>query len=53
MAHPSACSNPQRRFAFFATSDVAEREGRELTSGTLAFIEDHIERVVQPTRPLW
>jgi hypothetical protein len=33
--------------------DVAEQEGRELTSGTLAFIEDHIERVIQPTLPLW
>src|SRR6188472_4354015 len=32
--------------------DVAEHEGHELTSGTLAFIEDHIGRVVQPTLPL-
>jgi hypothetical protein len=33
--------------------DVAEHEGRELTSGTLAFIEDHIGRALQPTLPLW
>ena len=33
--------------------DVAEQEGRELTSGTLAFIEAHIGRVIQPTLPLW
>ena len=33
--------------------DVAEHEGRELTSGTLAFIEDHIDRALQPTLPLW
>jgi hypothetical protein len=33
--------------------DVAEHEGREPTSGTLAFIEDHIGRVIQPTLPLW
>jgi hypothetical protein len=33
--------------------DVAEHEARELTSGTLAFIEPHIERVVQPSLPLW
>jgi hypothetical protein len=33
--------------------DVAEHEGRELTSGTLAFIETHIGRVIQPTLPLW
>jgi hypothetical protein len=33
--------------------DVAEHEGRELTSGTLAFIEAHIGRVIQPTLPLW
>jgi hypothetical protein len=33
--------------------DVAEHEGRELTSGTTAFIEDHIGRVNQPTLPLW
>ena len=32
---------------------VAEHEGRELTSGTLAFIEDHIGRAIQPTLPLW
>ena len=33
--------------------DVAEHEGRELTNGTLALIEAHIERVVQPSLPLW
>jgi hypothetical protein len=33
--------------------DVAEHEGRELSSGTLAFIEAHIGRVMQPTLPLW
>jgi hypothetical protein len=33
--------------------DVAEHEGRELTSGTLAFTEAHIERAVQPSLPLW
>ena len=33
--------------------DVAEHEGRELTSGTTSFIEDHIGRLVQPTLPLW
>ena len=33
--------------------DVAEHEGRELTSGTLAFIEDHIGRALQPPLPLW
>jgi hypothetical protein len=33
--------------------DVAAYEGRELTSGTTAFIEDHIGRVSQPTLPLW
>jgi hypothetical protein len=33
--------------------DVAEHEGRELTSGTLAFIGDHIGRALQPTWPLW
>jgi hypothetical protein len=33
--------------------DVAEREGGELTSGTLAFIEAPIGRVVQPTLPRW
>jgi hypothetical protein len=32
---------------------VAEHEGRELTSGTLAFIEDHAGRALQPTLPLW
>jgi hypothetical protein len=26
---------------------------RELTSGTLAFIEAHVGRVLQPTLPLW
>jgi hypothetical protein len=34
-------------------SDVAEHKGRELKSGTLAFIEAHIGRVIQPTLPLW
>jgi len=33
--------------------DVAEHEDLELTSGTLAFIEMHTERVLQPTLPLW
>jgi hypothetical protein len=33
--------------------DVAAHEGRELTSGTLAFIEDYIGRALQPTLPLW
>jgi hypothetical protein len=33
--------------------DVAQREGRELTTGTTAFIEDHIGGVLQPTLPLW
>jgi hypothetical protein len=33
--------------------DVAEQEGRELTTGTTAFIEDHIGHVIQPTLPLW
>jgi hypothetical protein len=33
--------------------DVAEHEGRELTMGTIAFIEDHVGRVSQPTLPLW
>jgi hypothetical protein len=33
--------------------DVAEHEGRELTSGTLTFIEAQIGRAVQPTLPLW
>ena len=33
--------------------DVAEHEGRELTGGTLAFIEDHIGRALQPTLPQW
>jgi hypothetical protein len=33
--------------------DVAEHERRELTSGTLAFIDAHIGRVIQPTLPLW
>jgi hypothetical protein len=33
--------------------DVAEHEGHELTSGTLAFIEAHVGRVIQPTLPLW
>jgi hypothetical protein len=33
--------------------DVAQQEGRELTSGTLDFIDSQIGRVVQPTLPLW
>jgi hypothetical protein len=33
--------------------NVCEYEGRELTMGTTAFIEDHIGRVIQPTLPLW
>jgi hypothetical protein len=33
--------------------DVAEHEGRELTPGTLAFIEAHVGRAIQPTLPLW
>ena len=33
--------------------DVAQQEGRELTSGTLDFIDAQIGRVVQPTLPLW
>ena len=33
--------------------DVAGHEGRELTSGTLAFIKEHIDRAIQPTLPLW
>ena len=33
--------------------DVAEHEGRELTSGTLAFIEAHIGSALQPSLPLW
>jgi hypothetical protein len=33
--------------------DVAEHEDLDLTSGTIAFIEMHIERVLQPTLPLW
>jgi hypothetical protein len=33
--------------------DVAARDGRELTSGTLAFIEDHVGHALQPTLPLW
>jgi hypothetical protein len=33
--------------------DVVEHEGRELTSGTLAFVEAHVGRLVQPTLPLW
>jgi hypothetical protein len=33
--------------------DVAEHEGRELTMGTTAFIEDHNGRVIQSTLPLW
>jgi hypothetical protein len=33
--------------------DVAEHEGRELTSGTLAFMEAQIGRALQPSLPLW
>ena len=33
--------------------DVAQHEGRELTTRTTAFIEDHIGRALQPTLPLW
>jgi hypothetical protein len=33
--------------------DVAEHDGRVLTSGTLAFIEAHVGRAIQPTLPLW
>jgi hypothetical protein len=33
--------------------DVADHEGIELTSGTSAFVEDHIGRVIQPSFPLW
>ena len=33
--------------------DVTEHEDLELTSGTLAFIEMHTERALQPTLPLW
>jgi hypothetical protein len=33
--------------------DVAEHEGRELTMGTTAFIEDNIGHALQPTLPLW
>jgi hypothetical protein len=33
--------------------EVAEPDGRELTSGTLAFIEAQIGCAVQPILPLW
>ena len=33
--------------------DVADYDGRELTAGTIAFIEAHVGRVVQQTLPLW
>jgi hypothetical protein len=33
--------------------EVAELEDRELTAGTLAFIEMHLGHVKQPTLPLW
>jgi hypothetical protein len=33
--------------------DAAEHDGRVLTSGTLAFIEAHVGRAIQPTLPLW
>ena len=32
---------------------VAEREDMELTDGTLAFLEAHAPRAVQPSLPLW
>ena len=33
--------------------EIAELEDYELTQGTLDFIDAHIERVLQPTLPLW
>jgi hypothetical protein len=33
--------------------DVAEHEGRELTGGTLLFIEAHTGSALQPSLPLW
>ena len=33
--------------------EIAEREDYELTEGTLAFMEAHSPRIVQPTLPLW
>ena len=33
--------------------EIAERDDYELTEGTLAFVEAHSPRVVQPTLPLW
>ena len=33
--------------------ELAERDDYELTEGTLAFVEAHSPRVVQPTLPLW
>jgi len=33
--------------------EVAEHEDLDLTSGTIAFIEMHLEHVLQPTLPLW
>jgi hypothetical protein len=33
--------------------EIAELEDYELTRGTLDFIDAHIERVLQPTLPLW
>jgi hypothetical protein len=33
--------------------DVADHESIDLTSGTLAFIEAHLGRAIQPTLPLW
>jgi hypothetical protein len=32
---------------------VADHESIDLTSGTLAFIEAHLGRAIQPTLPLW
>ena len=33
--------------------EIAEREDYELMEGTVAFMEAHSPRVVQPTLPLW
>jgi hypothetical protein len=33
--------------------EIAEHEDYELSQGTLDFIDAHIERVRQPTLPLW
>ena len=37
----------------YKVRELAEREHYEQTQGTLDFIEAHIERVKQPTMPLW